>query len=228
MNPEYKRLIRKPNPLKMTGGFCKLHSDVKEILIEGVVQISFNRLYPNMLVDFYNEGMLDDVDSKFDKVILPIIKRIGRGSDISRNKWVSIENQDEWMEHKKWVNSIWINELRGYTNYIFDMFSQYLTMYYSDIIKNNRYSWLYIDTDTMYFTKSENIKIHDIGIPLVTTEQDNIDLIVFEKEKRFVSYSDKDLLKVRGYHPKDKHTPTMIMNLIKEKIRERRLDKILS
>ena len=184
--------------------------NVDSYVISGVTRIEFEKLYPNLLVSMYDEGIINHL--KISKDIIGKIKLYIDGDASLR----------------EYSNSIWIKELRAVTPILFDAFYQYMIQYYTDIIKVNK-NLIYIDTDMMFFEGIPDLL--DINIPYITK---NIDHIIFKGLKRYGFVIDNEI-SLRGFHPYIRQTgykldshQNEIRSSLETIIRDKKLESILS
>ncbi len=207
-----KYLDRLVYPVYYRGGYCALNEQMRGVVVEGVIEVSFNSLYPRLFLYLYDNGIFD----KFD------INIKNKKDDISKLRYYYDNNL--WRENKLWINSIWSNGFRDITPQSFDLFSQYMSMFYGDIIANIPYDWLYIDTDSMFIVGDEGMvhnMMRSVWFPF-GFELGKVPFIFIDARKRYIK---SDLLP-RGFSGKDKRKDE-ILDIMKPHIRNRKLDDIL-
>lgn len=177
-------LNRLESPESWRGGYCMLNEEIKGRVVEDVIEISFNSLYPNLLLYLYDNGILDKFGIKVPDDIITKLTKIYRDGTQSQNKL--------------WINSLWTKELRPITFRMFDLFYQYMSMFYTDIIANIPYNWLYIDTDVMFIVGDDELfrkMMRDVPFPVCGCKVDVRPFVFFEAKKRYVIADSTLLLK---------------------------------
>jgi len=207
-----------PENLPKSGGVIQLNKDITHKIIEDVNEISLLILYPKLLVKFYEAGVFEKNGIDIDK---RIIDRVKHFFHIRKNRLSQLDNS-EYVELKAWVNSLYNNELRTYTSIIFDLYRQYMEKVWSDFIVDNPYNWLYIDTDTSFFSggpKSLDI-FKKIGIEYSVTHHE---FFYIERAKKYV-ITDYDNITIKGHRFK----PDEIIGIMKSKLRNKKIDSLLN
>ena len=211
-----KYLDRLVPPLNMRGGYCELNEEIKGRVVEDVIEISFNSLYPNLLLYLYDNGILDKFDIKVPDDIITKLTKIYRDGTQSQNKL--------------WINSLWTKELRPITFRMFELFYQYMSMFYTDIIANIPYNWLYIDTDVMFIVGDNELfrkMMKDVPFPVCGCRVEVRPFIFFEAKKKYVVADSSMVLKEKGFSSRNPLRKEEIVSIMKTHIRNRRLDDIL-
>lgn len=215
LHEKYTNNIVASDPKRMSGGVCRINEHTKGMLIEEVTKVEFNSLYANLLVRLYREGIIKRVDPSI--YIDP--RTIDKVEYFLKNRVLIKANVDNYIEYKTWINSLYVKEFsRNVVMQLFDIYYQYISQYCNDIQSLNKYTWLHTDTDQMLFAGEEPV-IPDIGLPYST---EPIGMIYIEREKKYVEYTND--IKVKGYGRH--HQPSDIISMMKQKIRERKLDSI--
>lgn len=215
---KYKERLVNPNYIGY--GYVNLNEDVKNLLIENVYEVSFNSLYASLLINLYNDGILDKFQIEVKKEIIDKVEYF-------LNNRTLLKYTIEYQNYKVWINSLYNNELRECAGLLINLYGQYMTMYYEDILKENKYNWLYIDTDVMYFTASDDNKlpiIPDLFSDKIMVNYDKVQLIAFQGKKRYVQYKGGEII-LKGLRKNRHHD---IVSIMKTKIRERRIDEVLN
>lgn len=211
-----KYLDRLENPTNMRGGYCVLNEEIKGRVVQDVIEISFTSLYPNLLLYLYDNGILDRFNIKVpDDVITKLTKILRNGT----------QSQD-----KLWINSIWTRELRPITYNMFELFYQYMSMFYMDIIANIPYNWLYIDTDVMFIVGDNELfrkMMKDVPFLVCGCRVDVRPFVFFEAKKKYVIADSALLLKEKGFSSRNTLRKEEIVSIMKTHIRNRKLDDIL-
>lgn len=199
-----------------SGGIIMLNKDITHKIIEDVNEISLLILYPTLLVKFYEAGVFERNGIDINK---GIIDRVKHFFYIRKNRFSQLDNS-EYTELKIWVNSLYNNELRDHTDFIFDLYKQYMEKVWSDFIADNPYNWLYIDTDTSFFSggpKSLDI-FKEIGLEYSVTHHE---FFYIERTKRYV-ITDSDNITIRGHRFK----PDEVISIMKSKMRNKKIEQL--
>lgn len=203
-------------PLNMRGGYCELNEEIRGRVVEDVIEISFSSLYPNLLLYLYDNGILDKFDIKVTDDIITKLTKIYRDGTQSQNKL--------------WINSLWTRELRPITFRMFELFYQYMSMFYADIIANIPYNWLYIDTDVMFIVGDNELfrkMMKDVPFLVCGCRVDVRPFVFFEAKKKYVIADSALLLKEKGFSSRNTLRKEEIVSIMKTHIRNRKLDDIL-
>jgi hypothetical protein len=194
-------------------GYVSLNEGKKGIVIEDVIEVTFNSLYPRLLLYLYDNGILNKFNIEVPNEVLSKLKYYYDNNLQSKNKL--------------WIDSLWIKELRSITYQVFELFHQYMRMFYEDIIANIPYNWLYIDTDHMFFVGDEvlfNNLMKSVPFPIGCTV-DFKPFVFFEAKKKYVISNSLFELKYKGLsHSKRKEE---IVAIMKNNIRNKKLNDIL-
>lgn len=212
LNEKYTNNLIIPDRLSMKGGVCRINEDTKGILIEEVTKVEFNSLYPNLLVRLHEEGVLKRLGISIDPHVVHTV------GFFLKNRYAIKSNIEEYNKYRTWVNSIYIKDVKDQAYQLFDVYYQYTNQYYNDIQDLNKYTWLYTDTDVMYFA-GRDVVIPDIELPRT---EDIVELLYIEGKKKYIEYTNG--FKVKGYP--SRHQPNDIISMMRQKIRERKLDSI--
>src|SRR5579864_633184 len=117
------------------GSIVRINDYLKGSLIKDVIEISFNKLYANLILEFHNYGII-----KIDDIFVNIL-----------NNFFSLDKLSD--EYKKLIGSI--NMLYGRLSpYDRNKINQFMGSIYDKIIESNPHNWLYIDTNFMYFANN--------------------------------------------------------------------------
>lgn len=211
-----KYLDRLVNPTEWRGGVCILNEEVRGKVVEGVVEISFNSLYPRLLLYLYDNGILEKFKIKVPDEIITKLTYIYKEGTQSHNKI--------------WINSLWTRELRPITFSMFELFYQYMSMFYEDIIANIPYNWLYIDTDVLYIVGDEEMfrkMMKDVPFHVCGCRVDYKPFVFFEAKKKYVIVDSALKLKDKGFSSRNTLRKDEIVSMMKTSIRNKRLDDIL-
>ena len=193
-----------------------LNDDCKNILLEDLVRIDFNNLYPNIIVGLYNEGL---IDAKWE-------------SDIKQLKSF-LENIDELKRMTKefigkpyddFQNSILSSYKSGrvhanglYAKIKSPLVVEYLHLIYTDLIEKYKDDIVYIDVDMIICKKDIDIS----NIP-AKSEMSKLEYFYIENKKRYILFYNGQL-ETKGH---SKFTKGDLLQLVKSEIRTRRLNKI--
>lgn len=207
-----------PDFISKSGGVIELNKDITNKIIEDVNEISLLIIYPKLFVKFYEAGVFERNGIDIDK---GIIDRVKYFFHIRKNRFSQLGNS-QYIDLKTWVNSLYNNELKQYTPMIFDLYRQYMEKVWTDFIADNPYNWLYIDTDTSFFSggpKSLDI-FKKIGIEYSVTHHE---FFYIERPKRYV-ITDSDNITIKGHRFK----PDEVIGIMKSKLRNKKIDSLLN
>lgn len=221
-----KYLSKLITPSQMRGGCVMLNEQITGMVIENITEISFIKLYPNLLLHLYDNNIL----SKFN-IEIP-------NEVITKLKHLFDNGLEHIQENKTWMNSLWIKELRPIGHEMIDLFYQYMEMFYQDVINLIPYNWLYIDTDTLFFVDDEKGNITNKFIKNLYTpipyDFERRNLAFFEAKKRYIIADNNNTLKQKGFlsygrQNKMRHKRhDEIVTIMKSHIRDTQLCQILS
>jgi hypothetical protein len=183
-----------------------LNSDCKDILLEDLVRIDFNNLYPNIIVGLYNEGL---IDTKWE-------------SDINQLK-LFLENIEKWKKMSTDVDHLVYKIGRTHANLLYgkiksSLIDEYLHLVYTDLIEKYRDDIVYIDVD-MIICKSD---IDISTIPSIRYEVSKLEYFYIESLKKYIIFANGQL-ETKGH---SKFTNKDLLQLVKSEIRQHRLNKI--
>lgn len=194
-----------------------LNPNYKDILLEDLVRIDFNNLYPNIILGLYNEGL---IDKEWE-------------SDIQKLKSF-LENVDELKKKTKEFigkpyddlqNSILGSYKAGriHANNLYgkiksSLIDEYLHLVYNDLIEKFSDDIVYIDVD-MIICKSD---IDISTIPSNRYEVSKLEYFYIESLKKYIIFSNGQL-ETKGH---SKFTKEDLLQLVKGEIRQRRLNKL--
>lgn len=178
-----------------------LNEDCKDILLEDLIRIEFQQLYPNILIGLFNEGLLD----------------IKWKQDIEKLQWfferrVEIKrlSSDEYLKWKIFTNSLYL-KIKS------PLVVEYLHLVYTDIIEKYANDIVYIDVDMIICKKGIDIS----NIP-AKSEMSKVDYFYIENLKKYIIFANGQL-ETKGH---SNFTKSDLLQLVKSEIRTRRLDKI--
>jgi hypothetical protein len=197
-----------PSPEKRVyePSYCALNDDMGGRIIEDVIEISFNSLYKDLLIYFYDNGVLDSL-----KVSDDIISKLR----------VSVD--------RVWINSIWVSEFRDVAKILFDLFNQYMKMYYKAVCDYTS-DWLYIDVDSIFIKKCDmdiiNKMMNDVSF-LGGYKVEYRPFVYFEAKKRYIVVDKDMIIKDRAFGSKYGNRREDIVSNIRCCIREKKLGEIL-
>ena len=185
-----------------------LNPNCKNILLEDLIRIDFNNLYPSIILGLYNEGLIDtnfDSDMKKLKSFLENIEELKKKSQPPY--------PEDPLSYK--LGRIHSNELYGKIKS--PLVVEYLLFIYSDIIKECSEDIVYIDVDMIICKKDIDIS----KIP-AKSEVSKIEYFYIENLKKYITFANGQL-ETRGH---SKFTNEDLLQLIKREIRNRRLNKL--
>ena len=185
-----------------------LNPNCKNILLEDLIRIDFNNLYPSIILGLYNEGLIDTKwysDMKKLKSFLENIEELKKKSQPPY--------PEDPLSYK--LGRIHTNEIYGKIKS--PLVVEYLHLIYSDIIKECSEDIVYIDVD-MIICKGDI----DISKIPAKSEVSKIEYFYIENLKKYITFANGQL-ETRGH---SKFTNEDLLQLIKREIRNRRLNKL--
>lgn len=199
---------------QIRGGVCWLNETKAETILENIYCTSFEKMYPNIILNIHR------YISKLDNNIVPI------------NRTESIlEGNSNLFDDRVVINSLFATLMNPYHQInthnknkgliIGNMCVHYGRMIMHDYV--NKDETIYIDTDAIYHTNPFP-KI-DYGIPYST---ENIDMSIFFRRKQYMSCNGKT--KSHGRFKGDywEQVENKYKRIFDKKVRNKRLEKILS
>lgn len=185
-----------------------LNEDCKDILLEGLIRIDFNNLYPNIILGLYNEGLIDTKWKNDIKQLESFLENI----DELKKKSLSPYPEDP-LSYK--LGRIHANELYGKIKS--SLVVEYLHLIYTDIIEKYKDDIVYIDVDMIICKKDIDIS----NIP-AKSEMSKLEYFYIENKKRYILFYNGQL-ETKGH---SKFTKGDLLQLVKSEIRTRRLNKL--
>lgn len=202
-------------------GIIEINQEFSFKLIEDLQEVSFNSLYAHLLVKFYNAGIFEKNGIKIKK---SIINKVNKFFFLRKN--LKITQNSDYINMKAWVNSIYNNELRDYTPMIFELYRQYMRQFWDDFIEENKFGWLYVDTDIAFVSgdvilcpKSLDL-IESIGVPFYLTHHE---FFYLEGIKKYV-IADSNNITIKGH----RFQPDEVVGIMKSKMRNKKIDSLLN
>ena len=172
----------------------------KDKLYRDLYVISFTKLYPNILVQMYDIGLMPH-----EKILIESLRE-----ELKKPKSL----QDNFFVNSYYGNLYYRN------NSITDLLSKYLNVWYVELV--SKYDIIYIDTDEIYVHDLSIIdSIKELDIPYVI---EKINYIYIHDRKRYV-ISDDFGIRIKGRQTKDQ-TLLLMKNNIVTMIREDKLESI--
>jgi hypothetical protein len=193
-----------------------LNEDCKNVLIEDLIRIDFNNLYPNIILGLYNEGLIDtkwESDIKQLKSFLENVDELKRTTKELIGKPYD-DLQDSILSSYK-SGRIHANGLYGKIKS--PLVVEYLHLIYTDIIEKYKNDIVYIDVDMIICKKDIDIS----NIP-AKSEMSKLEYFYIENKKRYILFYNGQL-ETKGH---SKFTNMDLLQLVKSEIRTRRLNKI--
>lgn len=186
-----------------------LNQDCKDILLEDLIRIDFNNLYPNIILGLHNEGLIDsewESDIKQLKLFLENINEL-------KKKSLSTDSEDS-MRYK--LGRTHANTLYGKIKS--PLVVEYLHLVYTDLIEKYGDDIVYIDVDIIICKKDIDITT----IPSNRYEMSRIEYFYIENLKRYILFYNGQL-ETKGH---SKFNEKDLLQLVKSEIRQRRLNKL--
>jgi len=193
-----------------------LNEDCKDILLEDLIRIDFNNLYPNIILGLYNEGLIDTKwksDMEQLKSFLENVDELKRKAKEFIGKPYD-DLQDSILKSYK-TGRIHANGL--YAKIKSPLVAEYLHLVYTDIIEKYKDDIVYIDVDMIICKKDIDIS----NIP-AKSEMSKVDYFYIENLKKYIIFANGQL-ETKGH---SKFTKGDLLQLVKSEIRQRRLNKI--
>ncbi len=192
-----------------------LNPKFKEKLIEDIAQIDFNALYPNLLISLFDEGLIDEKWREDIDRVRWFLK--------NRNQLKSLSNVSG--EYEKWkihCNSLYMKIRSVHV-------TNYMDLFYTDLIEKYSDKLIYIDVDLMIlnFTKGEfqietNIEeIYDFDFDVSFFKY-----FYIEKKKKYLIQDEYGEIYVQGFTESNKLKKQEWILFIKSLIRERKLKNL--
>jgi hypothetical protein len=188
-----------------------LNPKFKEKLIEDVTQIDFNTLYPNLLISLFDEGLIDEKWKEDIERVQWFLKNRGDLKLLSPNEY------QQWKIH---CNSLYAKIRSPYVTEYMDMFYTDLIEKYGDLIVYNDVDDLYLKIDKVSFQSKEWIAElkdfkHDVEF---------INYFYAEDLKRYVEQEESGQINTEGF--RDENKKENLLNIIKREVRRRKLENL--
>jgi len=198
---------------------CWLEDNHKEILYRDLTLIDFNSLYPHIITQLYNKGLIPESEEKY----------INKIKFLLENRLEIKENDpDEYYELRKFTNAYWGNLLRRYHPKNAQYVTDYLYNFYLDLIGDNPDNIVYADCDMIFINNiNDNIlnKIKALDIPYNTG---NIEYFYIENKKKLCYTDENNFIKTKGWGNNNLRSNVDKKRLLERIIIEaRRNDKLL-
>lgn len=194
-----------------------LNEECKNILLEDLVRIDFNNLYPNIILGLYNEGLIDtkwESDIKQLKLFLENIKELKRKTKEFIGKPYD-DLQNSILQSYK-AGRIHANGL--YDKIKSPLVVEYLHLVYTDLIEKYGDDIVYIDCDMIICKRDIDITT----IPSNRYEMSKVEYFYIENLKRYILFYNGQL-ETKGH---SRFTKEDLLQLVKSEIRQRRLNKL--
>lgn len=210
----------------LTPAFSYLNQEFLGEIIEDVIRIDFYILYPILITFFYDNKILEKFNIEIDSNIIRKIKYYQ-----NNRAYIKQTNKDEYLKLKYEVNTFFSTRAKN-NILLLGLIHQYLTLFYKDFIKDNPYSCLYIDTDTIFIAdKLENVKSLDkMG---VSYSIEKLELFSYSRMKRWITFSKDDdgytQINKKGYHnPNKQYNCEDVISQMKNIYRNKKLNKLFN
>lgn len=193
-----------------------LNEDCRDILLEDLVRIDFNNLYPNIILGLYNEGLIDtkwESDIKQLKSFLENVDELKRKTkEFIGKPYDDLQNSilGSYKAGRTHANAL-------YAKIKSPLVVEYLHLIYTDIIEKYADDIVYIDVDMIICKKDIDIS----NIP-AKSEISKLEYFYIESIKKYILFYNGQL-ETKGH---SKFTNKDLLKLIKSEIRTRRLNKI--
>lgn len=178
---------------------------------KNLVQIDFNSLYPHILIQMYDEGLLPLEKDNIDNIRYLIENR----EEIKKN-------ESNYYQLKVTVNSYWANLYRRDITKA-NIVVEYLTKFYNELLYKHNDNIIYIDADMIIIEKLDNIieKIEELNVPYNITD---INYLYLMSKKRYAYTDNNGRIIIKGYSPSRDHKNIQeLESMIKSHIREDKL-----
>lgn len=188
-----------------------LNPKFKEKLIDNVTQIEFNSLYPNLMVALSDEGLFDE---KWKEDIEKVDWFIKNRKELKRL------TPGEYEKGKIHTNSLYLKMKSMHV-------SNYINLFYTDLIKKYSDKIIYTDVDLMIlnFNKQEFLsetqieEIYDFDF-----DTSFINYFWIENRKRYLYQNESGEIVTKGFRSNQKKIDLTLY--IKSLIRERKLQNL--
>lgn len=212
------------------GGTCKINDDETLKIHENLISIDFNYLYPNLLLQI-SEEFGDECPMTHEDYVR--MKTFLKMRDIMKS-----HNKDNYKNEKVFVNSFFGNfyrkemitkEWRTGEVSITRFISEYMHLFYKDLLESHKKDIIYIDTDTIIFKSPFGDSIESKIKKLKIEYSINIFKYFYISAKKKYIYLDSDNeFCIRGYHKrKNNYVKLEEVNSVLGEMKNRmRLDKI--
>ena len=149
------------------GSYIWMNDSISGVIFKDVKMLSFFKIYPIIMMQFYKEGLID------------IPKNDAKKMENYLNNTHLIKDDSD---------RLFVNGYYGkITNDDRLNISCYLCLMYNEILSKNK-NIIYIDTDIIYYT-GEEIDLFDIDLPHEIIKE--IDYFVILNKKRYIKYNSK-------------------------------------
>jgi DNA polymerase elongation subunit (family B) len=197
-------------------GFLWLNPFVKGIPMKRVKKLQFSQLYPHIICGLIDSGYHEMAS---DKLKMGMIEFSEKFNYFCKNKSLLKSDPELYKEYKMYINSFY--GTIGYMSKVEDvdyieMLGQYLTAYYTDLLKANTYKILYIDTDTIFYCGELDLLGFNINYDI-----EEIPYILIEEKKRYITK--KEDFEAKGYRGKNIQNA---IDLLKTIIRDDKIEKL--
>lgn len=194
-----------------------LNQDCKDVLLEDLIRIDFNNLYPNIIVGLYNEGL---IDTKWESHIIQLKLFLENVDELKRKTKEFIgkpydDLQDSILESYK-AGRIHANALYGKIKS--PLVVEYLHLVYTDLVEKYRDDIVYIDVDMIICKRDIDIT----KIPSNRYELSKLEYFYIENLSRYILFYNGQL-ETKGH---SNFTKSDLVKLVKSEIRQRRLNKL--
>jgi hypothetical protein len=181
------------------------------MLYENITKINFISLYTCIQIGLFNEGLIDEKWK----------------SDIDKVKWF-LENRgdlklfsaNEYNEWKIFTNSLYVKIRSPYVTEYMDMFYTDLIEKYGDLIVYNDVDDLYLKIDKVSFQSKEWIT----ELKYFKHDVEFINYFYAEELKKYIEQEESGQINTKGF--RDENKKQNLLSIIKREIRRRKLDNL--
>lgn len=197
-------------------GTCWLNENEQRKLHKDVYKIELNSLYPNVLMQLYENNIvtLDENDYKRMKYFIN-----------NRKEFLDEHTIEEYTQEKVWVNSYYGRLYRSQPMIAYYI-TEYVNQFHKFLLKKWEDNIIYIDVDTIIVKDNlTSIKwdVEDLKIPF---DIEDVKHYYLKSKKRY-AYNIGNQIVVKGFRDRDIVQYEELKNLIVREVRNDKLDDLL-